>query len=177
MHESVMAWGNEMLTEGLIRGADVLDVGSYDVNGSWRGLAMRYSPASYVGVDFRMGPGVDRVANAEELPALFPDGFDVVFSTEVLEHAERWREALTGMWSVVRPRGVLMVTCRGPGFAKHDFPHDYWRFTPELLKRCFPAEAAASVRADPQVPGVFLWARKPARGGLLTFMDEPVRVY
>ena len=44
-----------------------LDVGSYDVNGSVRGLFVR-ARSGYVGVDMRNGPNVDVVAVSDALP-------------------------------------------------------------------------------------------------------------
>ncbi len=161
MHNSVMLWGQDLLTEELIKGKDILEVGSLDVNGSWRPLAEKHGPKSYLGVDYRMGPRVDRVVEAEMLPQKLNQWFDVVLSTEMLEHALDWQGAMRGMWGVTRPGGVLMVTCRGPGFPKHDFPHDHWRFTPKVLRACFPAGVEALAMSDYQAPGVFLWARKP----------------
>jgi SAM-dependent methyltransferase len=86
---------------------DVLEIGSCDVNGSVRPLF----PAAtrYHGLDIVAGPGVDEVADAADWHA--PGAFDVVVSTEVLEHAPRWRDVVRNAWEALRPGGVLVLTC------------------------------------------------------------------
>lgn len=60
----------------------VIEVGSYDVNGSVRPLFPEAD--SYIGLDRRAGPGVDVVADALTYT---PDGpVDLVVCCEVLEH-------------------------------------------------------------------------------------------
>lgn len=150
MHGSVMAW---VSAQSIGLGGRTLEVGSYDVNGSVRGLF----PGEYVGVDMRPGPGVDIVATADALP--FPDAsFDVVVSTEMLEHdPSPWR-SLAEMGRVLRPGGHLLLTTRGNGFGEHLEPSDYWRFMPAsrplllALAGCEPLV----MDLDPEVPGVFV---------------------
>jgi hypothetical protein len=69
-------------------GKRVLEVGSKFVNGSVRPLIERFcSPRDYVGVDIEPGKYVDVVLPAEKLVNCFgPESFDVVISTELLEH-------------------------------------------------------------------------------------------
>ena len=65
-------------------------------------------PASYLATDAQPGPGVDLVCPAEKLPDLLGDGSaDIVLTTEMLEHAEAWRAAVTGMVRVLAPGGLL----------------------------------------------------------------------
>ncbi|MBM3676617.1 MAG: class I SAM-dependent methyltransferase [Actinobacteria bacterium] len=53
-----------------------------------------------------------REASADGLMAAFDAGsFDVVVSTQVLEHLPRWQDALREMRDVLRPGGRLLVTC------------------------------------------------------------------
>lgn len=140
----------------------VLEVGSYDVNGSVRPL---FAGPSYVGVDMRAGPGVDRVVNANSLP--FPDAtFDVVISTEMLEHDTRPWRSVAEMARVLRDGGTLILTARGYDergcYEIHDSPGDYWRFTVKGFAEMV-ADAGLTVldaRKDPTDPGVFLTARK-----------------
>ena len=39
------------------------------------------------------------------------DAFDVVATTQVLEHIREWRKALRGIAAVLRPGGLLLLTC------------------------------------------------------------------
>ncbi len=94
------------------RGADVLEVGSLDVNGSVRQF---FHGCNYLGIDLVAGKGVDRVCDLESV-----DGqFDTVISCECLEHDPRWSVTVEDMVSRVRSGGLLVVTCAGPGRAEH----------------------------------------------------------
>ena len=64
---------------GVQKNLAVLEIGSYDVNGSIRSL---FDTEHYVGVDLVAGPGVDVVADGQSVD--YPDAtFDVVLSCEV----------------------------------------------------------------------------------------------
>lgn len=80
----------------------VLEVGSYDINGSPRG---HFENCAYLGIDRRCGPGVNLVA---EISDLWSWQFDVVISTEALEHDPHWRDTLQTMRE--RCTGLLIVT-------------------------------------------------------------------
>jgi len=150
-----------------VRGRRVLEVGSYNVNGSVRPIVQGYGPARYEGVDQTPGPGVDLVMPCERLPELFsaPDTFDVVISTEMLEHAKDWRVCMLAMAAVVTPGGLLILTTRSPGFPYHPFPDDHWRFTTAMMAAILPALGLEPLSIvddpDPRAPGVFVKARKP----------------
>lgn len=93
-----------------------LEVGSLDVNGAIR----HFFPWAtlYTGLDITDGPGVDVVADAATWQ---PDRvYDVVVSTEVLEHAPRWREIVDTMCAALRPGGVLILTCATTGRGAHN---------------------------------------------------------
>ena len=98
----------------LLAGGRVLECGAYDVNGSARSL---FQAAEYVGLDWRAGPGVDVVGLAHEYQAA---PFDVVVSTEMLEHDPHWRDSLANMVHLLRPGGSLILTCAAPGRGAHE---------------------------------------------------------
>lgn len=163
MHESVMAFGCAVLTSLDIREKSVVEVGSMNVNGSLRSHVESLGPSSYVGVDFLAGNGVDVVCDASDLVKRFgKNSFDVVISTEMLEHAEDWQGAVKSMKRVLRPGGILLLTARGPGFPLHGYPHDWHRFTVNDMQRAFSDFEVGRLEADPQHPGVLLLARKPS---------------
>lgn len=162
MHDSVMIFGVEVLTRSVIHGKSVLEVGSMNVNGSLRPHVLSLGPSSYIGVDFMAGSGVDVVCDASHLEKRFGKAsFDVVISTEMLEHAEDWRRAILAMKSVLRVGGSLLLTARGPGFPLHGYPHDWHRFTVLDFRRMFSDFEICVLKEDPQHPGVLLLARKP----------------
>ena len=162
MHESVMAFGRAHLRSDDVRGKRVLEVGSMDINGSLRAHVELLGPASYVGVDFLAGAGVDVVCDAGDLVWRFGEhSFDVVISTEMLEHAEDWRGAITAMKRVLVPGGLIVLTARGPGMGLHGYPHDWHRFTVDDVRQIFDDFQIDVLEADPQSPGVLLRARKP----------------
>lgn len=148
-----MAWVAARVTATSLAAWSTLEVGSLNVNGSVRPLFT----GEYVGVDFREGPGVDRVMDGHALD--FKDAtFDVVVSTEMLEHDAAFWLSMAEMGRVLRPGGHLLLTTRGNGFGEHGYPFDYFRFMPESrgllleLASCDPLELAL----DPQVPGIFV---------------------
>lgn len=145
--------------------ADVLEVGSYNVNGSVRELLPHVH--RYVGMDRREGPGVDLVANIETWDPDAPSHgyFHLVVSTEMLEHTERPWLAVDNMARALRPGGRLILTTRGPGFGLHEHPGDFYRFTPDALGvLCWDAglrECLVSWDPDPGSPGAFVTAVRP----------------
>jgi SAM-dependent methyltransferase len=142
--------------------APVLEVGSYNVNGSVR----IFCPEPYTGVDIEDGPGVDLVISPTD-PLPFEDNhFETVISTEMLEHALLPTHCFAEMVRVLAPGGLLLVTARGvvrkSVFPFHN-PPDRWRFMQGTLSdlAAFYGLVEIDEREDMQVPGYFLAARKP----------------
>lgn len=162
MHSTVVRFVQEHLGQTDIAGNSVLEVGALDFNGSIRTIVEALGPSSYIGVDMQPGPGVDRVMTVAYLVDSFGDNqFDVVISTEMLEHVQDWRWAVSQMKRVTAPGGRLMVTTRSPGFMYHGYPHDFWRFTVADFESIFADMADVVVEADTEWPGVMLYATKP----------------
>lgn len=93
----------------------VLDIGGRDVNGTNRDAFPAVT--RWLTVDLREGPAVDLVADAAELD--LPVTFDVIICTEVLEHAERWRDIVARAAAHLSDPGKLIITCAGPGRDPH----------------------------------------------------------
>jgi SAM-dependent methyltransferase len=120
----------------------ILEIGSYQVQGQEHLINLRslFPRRSYVGVDFRAGPGVDCVASVEALPQA-SGSVGTVIAFSVFEHVQRFWIGFEEVLRVLRPDGVLLVACPFY-FHQHAFPSDYWRFTPqafELLLAKYPA--------------------------------------
>jgi hypothetical protein len=163
MHTSVLEFLKADVTRDDIKGKDLLEVGSYDVNGTPRTVLDPLEPHWYLGVDAQEGPCVDRVVQATELvQSLGNERFDVVLSTEMLEHVRDWKKVIHELKCVLKVGGLLILTTRSPGFPYHPYPEDHWRFTVEDFKKIFSELEILELKADPQFPGVFLKARKTA---------------
>ena len=93
----------------------LLEIGSLDVNGSVRDLFPRADP--YVGIDLAPGRAVDVVASGHDFGR--DESFATVVTTECLEHDPGWRQTLTNIERVLRPGGLLVLTCATTGRHEH----------------------------------------------------------
>ena len=112
----------------------VLEIGFYQVAGQedLADLRALFPDKPYVGLDVRRGPGVDLVADAQDLPHA-DASVGTVIAMNTLEHVPRFWRALDEIRRVLRPDGALLLSCPFY-FHIHSFPSDYWRFTPEALE-------------------------------------------
>lgn len=105
----------------------ILDVGSYDVNGSYRNLfpTQRYQ---YLGLDMNIGPNVDIVLSSPyNWSTVLTDSFDIVISGQAFEHIEFFWITMSEMVRVLKKDGLLcvIVPC---GHKEHRYPVDCYRF-------------------------------------------------
>ena len=150
------------VTRDDVAGKRVLEVGSRNVNGSARSIIEAMHPAEYVGVDIEAAPEVDVICDIEKLAETFDaESFDLVVTTEVMEHVRDWRLAVSNLKRMCRPGGVVVVTTRSYGFAYHGYPFDYWRYELSDMRGLFGDCAVEALEADTRDPGVFMKARKP----------------
>jgi len=163
-NESCLSFVQKSFDKKSVRGLRCLEVGSLNVNGSTTELLQRLEPELYLGVDIANGPGVDELCDAEDLVSRFGwESFDVVISTEMVEHVADWRAVMSNLKNVVKPGGKLLLTTRSFGFPLHDYPADYWRYEPEDMRLIFTDFESLVVESDPKDPGVFITAVKPHR--------------
>ncbi len=117
MHK--LAWGFVSTVKAqapeFFTGKRVLEVGSMDINGSVRDL---FTNCDYFGIDLGEGKGVDEVRHVTQL-FLADSTYDVIISTEALEHDEFWNLSLKAMYRLLKPSGVLIITCAGPDRPEH----------------------------------------------------------
>lgn len=93
----------------------VLEIGSYDVNGSARALFP--AGTDYVGIDRVAGPGVDWQVDARWFDG---DGkFDVAITTETLEHDVEPQTIIDCAGVALRSGGLLIITAAGLGREPH----------------------------------------------------------
>lgn len=131
MHLSSMQHMNRLVDTHLdpSRSLRVLDLGSYDVNGTYRTL-FNNPGWTYTGLDLSPGPGVDIVlADPYRFP-LRSGTFDLVVSGQAFEHVEMFWQSWLEMLRVTREDGLIFLVApsRGP---EHRFPQDCWRFYPD----------------------------------------------
>jgi SAM-dependent methyltransferase len=157
---------NNLVGRRDVENKDVLELGSYDVNGTVRPYLESLKPASYVGVDIMAGPGVDVVCDAADLLNHFrPATFDVVVTTEMLEHVRDWRRVIYNVKRVVKPGGLIVLTTRSRGFPLHDYPGDFWRYEPEDMRVIFADCELLKMERDEADPGIFVAVRIPKDPG------------
>lgn len=106
-------------------GVMVLDIGSLYINGN--NQVLFDADSLYLGIDVAPGRNVDIVCPAHELG--LPDAtFDTLVSTECLEHDRHWVKSLQNAIRMLRPGGLLLVTCATTGRPEHGTrrttPHD-----------------------------------------------------
>lgn len=146
-------FGVKNLKPAEVRGRNTVEIGACEVNGSLRPILESYAPASYVGVDIAEGVGVDIVCDAERvLERLEKERFDIVISTEVIEHTRDWKRVISNMKNLCAPEGTILITTRSLGFHYHAYPHDFWRYETEDMREIFSDCEIVSLAKDPGEP-------------------------
>ena len=112
----------------------IYEFGSLQVPGQ-EGIAdlrKYFQGKEFVGCDMREGPGVDKVLNlhAIDLPS---ESVGTVVSLDTLEHVEYPNKAMDEVYRILKPGGMAIISSV-MNFHIHDYPHDYWRFTPEAFR-------------------------------------------
>lgn len=134
-----MHTGSMVLMESALRRVDCvgmrcLDVGSLDLNGSYRAM-VEGRGWQYLGLDIVPGRNVDIVAPEYDYP--FEDReFDVVISGSTMEHVKaiwRWVPELV---RVLRPGGLLALITH-TAWGEHRHPVDCWRVLPDGMRYLF----------------------------------------
>lgn len=161
-HIACIIFGAVSLSADDVRGKKVLEIGSYDVNGSLRPIIESWNPQSYIGIDIVKGPGVDVLCKAENLAGRFGDeAFDLVIATELLEHVLDWKEAVANIKLICKENGLILITTRSRGFEYHGYPYDFWRYDTNDMTRIFSDCTMVKLENDRQAPGVLALIRKP----------------
>ena len=107
--------------------ANILDVGSYNVNGCYRDL-FEDGRFKYSGLDMEAGPNVDIVpASAYQWKEITDDSYDIVISGQALEHIEFFWVTMSEMVRVLKEGGLICIIAPN-GFGEHRYPVDCWRF-------------------------------------------------
>jgi len=130
MRESIKEFVG-IVAETLPVSEPIYEFGSLQVPGQegFADLRPIFEGKRYIGCDMREGPGVDLVLNlhAIDLPA---ESAGTVLILDTLEHVEFARKAVEEAHRILKPNGILVISSVMK-FPIHDYPYDYWRFTPE----------------------------------------------
>ncbi len=108
-------------------GGTVVDIGSCDVNGSYRAIFPNFR---YIGIDAAAGPNVDLVATDPYRYPLPANAADIVVSGQTYEHVEFFWMTFLEMIRLTRPGGLIFLIAPSRG-AEHRYPVDCWRFYPD----------------------------------------------
>lgn len=114
------------------RTAEPLAVLDYGCGGSpYRTL---FPSATYHRADFPPASHVDFLLGTDGTLPTVPNGsYDLILSTQVLEHVRDPSLYLSEARRLLRPGGRLLLTTHGT-FPDHGCPHDYWRWTADGLR-------------------------------------------
>ncbi len=115
----------------------VLDVGSFDVNGSVRKI-LKGKYKEIIGIDMRKGEGVDIVMNAHDIDKKWPKPtFDLITCVETLEHDDKFWITVEQMRRAIKPGGWMLIAAPSLAAGKHDYPSDYYRFFASAFEQVF----------------------------------------
>lgn len=112
----------------------IVEIGSFIVKGQEDRANLRsiFSGKQYIGCDLRSGPGVDQIENVEHL-SFENDSIGTILILDTLEHVQNCFNALNEIYRVLDEDGMIIMSSV-MDYVIHDYPSDYWRFTPAAFK-------------------------------------------
>jgi len=121
-------------------GSRVLDYGCAE-----RPYRALFGPGiEYVGADLEGNSSADLRLNEDGTVPLPDAQFDLVLSTQVLEHVSDPASYISECHRLLKPGGSLVITTHGIMFY-HPDPVDYWRWTSAGLRRILASAGLCSV--------------------------------
>ncbi len=135
MHDGALAHMGGLLERATGSGLYCLDVGSLDVNGTFRPL-VEGRGWHYTGLDIEPGPNVDIFTDDPYKFPIGPDAYDVVISGSTMEHVEAIWLWLPELVRVLRPGGLLAIVTHWQ-IIEHRYPVDFWRILPDGMRFLF----------------------------------------
>ena len=133
MHDSSMALMRKFVEDYDLQEATVIDMGSFNVNGTYRDLFVK---GKYIGADIVPGRNVDVIVGSDEWDWI--KDVDAVISGQTLEHVTDIPGFLTEIYRVLKPGGLLCLIApsSGPG---HDYPTWVGHFPEEKMREVVKA--------------------------------------
>ena len=116
-------------------GEPIVEIGSLVVHDSAKAFNVKsfFPEKLFFGVDLQRGFGVDIMGDIGELPCL-PHSIGTLLCFDTIEHVWDVHAAFREIYRVLKKDGVAIITSVF-NFKIHQYPHDFWRFTPETLDR------------------------------------------
>lgn len=106
----------------------ILDIGSYDVNGSYRELFRGKALVEYVGLDLSDGPNVDYVPeDPYHWDGLEDDSFDFIISGNAFEHIEYPWLTMEQIYKKLKKTGFACILAPHT-IGEHRYPVDCYRY-------------------------------------------------
>lgn len=125
MNQTSINMMQEVVEKYDLSGLTVVDVGSYDINGTYKALFS----GKYIGVDNVPGPNVDVLTDSDEWKDM--TDVDAVISGQTIEHISDVPAFMAEIYRVLKPGGILCIIAPSEG-PPHYYP--IWvRNYPEAL--------------------------------------------
>lgn len=132
-YENMKKFVDKYLNDFKSKNIKILDVGSQDVNGSYKPM-FNNSSWEYIGLDMIKGKNVDVVIkNMYDWKEIKSGTFDIVISGQVFEHVEFIWVTMCEITRVLRNDGICCIIVPSSGH-EHKYPLDCWRFFPDGAK-------------------------------------------
>lgn len=123
----------------------IYEFGSLQVPGQvgFADLRPLFPGKKYVGDDMQDGIGVDIILNLHHID-LPSESVGTVLILDTLEHVEFPRKAIEEVHRILKPNGLIVISS-AMNYPIHDYPYDYWRFTPEAFRSLLKSFTSSSV--------------------------------
>lgn len=120
---------------------DILDMGSYDVNGNMKDCLVEAQKSemwdksithkyNYYGLDHARGFNVDIVGNIADLVSRNSTKYHLIVTSSALEHDDFFWETFNDLTMLLHPGGIMFLHVPTNLFI-HRYPVDNWRFLPD----------------------------------------------
>jgi len=112
----------------------IYEFGALQVPGqeAFTDIRAMFPDKKYFGCDMRMGPRVDLILNLHNID-LPSETASTVIALDTFEHVEYPYKAMAEIYRILKPDGMVILSSV-MNFPIHDYPYDYWRYTPEAFK-------------------------------------------
>jgi len=132
LHKSAYIAGEKFFSRYATRqDASILEIGSYNVNGTLRDFQPIAS--KWVGADIEGGPGVDLIIEDTSALPFEDSSFDYVVASSVFEHDPTFWSTFIEMVRVLKMGGCIYINSPSNGMI-HRYPIDVFRFYPDAGK-------------------------------------------